>query len=133
MRLLLDTHLLLCAAGFDAGAGSPLPARAASLIDDETNDLYFSAASIWEVAVKSGLGRADFQADPLRLRHGLLANGYEELPITGEHAAAVAQLPPIHKDPFDRLLVAQAKAEGLTLLTADARVAEYGGAIDRVS
>lgn len=126
MRLLLDTHLLLWA------AGDLLPPEVEPLIADMANDLVFSAASIWEIAIKSGLGRSDFQADPHLLRRGLIENGYEELEITGAHAAAVWGLPPIHKDPFDRMLVAQATAEGLILLTADAVVAQYPGPIRKV-
>ena len=126
MKLLLDTHLLLWA------AGGELPVDAERLVLDPANDLVFSAASIWEVAIKSGLGRVDFQADAHLLRRGLLDNGYEELAITGSHAAAVGQLPQIHKDPFDRLLVAQATAEGLTLVTADATVAKYPGPVRKV-
>ena len=129
MRLLLDTHLLLSAA---QGPPERLPGNAASLIADPANELRFSPASIWEVAIKSGLGREDFEAEPHVLRRGLLDNGYLETPITSEHAAAVRLLPPIHKDPFDRLLVAQATIEGLILLTTDAMVARYGGAARRV-
>jgi PIN domain nuclease of toxin-antitoxin system len=125
VRFLLDTHLLLWA----AGGALQLPAAAAELIDDEANLLHFSAASIWEVAVKSGLGRTDFTTDAHLLRRGLADNGYVEAPITGAHAAAVAVLPPVHRDPFDRLLVAQATLEGMTLLTADARLARYPGPI----
>lgn len=125
MKLLLDTHLLLWAAGSDAR----LSAEAASLIDDPRNTLLFSAASIWEVAIKSGLGRQDFLVDPHLLRRGLLDNGYVEIPIANEHAVAVTRLPDVHKDPFDRILIAQAMVEGVTLLTADARVAEYLGPI----
>ena len=129
MKLLLDTHLLLWAAAPDGGSDHALPPAAATLIDDEQNVLHFSAASIWEVAVKSARGRADFVVDPYLLRRGLLDNGYVEIAITSEHAAAVASLPPIHKDPFDRLLVAQAAVEGLTLLTVDADLARYPGPI----
>lgn len=134
MRLLLDTHILLWAAAGGADATSPeaMPGAAEALILDPDNQLVFSAASIWEVAIKSGLGRSDFRVDAHLLRRGLLDNGYEELPITGAHAAAVGQLPPIHRDPFDRLLVAQAAAEGLTLLTSDAVVARYPGPIRAV-
>jgi len=137
LKLLLDTQLLLWAAGSDGvaeiGAGSGgLSAQAAALIDDPANELLFSAASLWEVAIKHGLGRADFRADPRLLRRGLLDNGYLELPITGAHALAVADLPPLHKDPFDRILIAQALVEGVTLLTADAVVAGYPGAVRRV-
>ena len=115
MKLLLDTHLLLWAAG-DPGRLSPV---ARALIEDAGNELFFSAASLWEISIKHGLGRADFQADPRVLRRALLDNGYSELPIISEHAVAIEGLPPIHKDPFDRMLVAQATVEGITLLTAD--------------
>jgi PIN domain nuclease of toxin-antitoxin system len=129
MKLLLDTHLLLWAA---RGPKERLPAEAATLITDEANELMFSAASIWEVAIKSGLGRQEFSADPHILRRGLFQSGYVELPITSEHAAAVKMLPALHKDPVDRLLVAQAMVEGVALLTADAKLAEYGGPVRRV-
>jgi PIN domain nuclease of toxin-antitoxin system len=119
--LLLDTHLLLWA----AYTPDKLSDTARQLMADEGNELWFSAASIWEVAIKHSLGRPDFQADPHVLRRGLLDNGYVELPITSEHAAAVEGLPSLHRDPFDRMLVAQALAEGVTLLTVDAMVAQY--------
>jgi len=125
MKLLLDTHLLLWA----AGQPSRLSAAALKFIDDPANELLFSAASIWEVAIKRGLGRSDFQADPRLLRRGLLDNGYGELPILSDHVVALDSLPPIHKDPFDRLLVAQATVEGITLLTADAVVGKYPGPV----
>jgi PIN domain nuclease of toxin-antitoxin system len=128
MKLLLDTHLLLWA----AGRPSRLPATARKLIDAPSNELLFSAASIWEVAIKRGLGRSDFQADPRLLRRGLLDNGYAELPILSDHVVALDSLPPIHKDPFDRLLVAQATVEGITLLTVDTIVAQYPGPIREV-
>ncbi len=101
-------------------------------MNDADNELFFSAASIWEVAIKTGKGRADFQVDARRLRRGLIENGYAEIAVTGEHAVGVALLPPVHKDPFDRLLVAQAIAEGVVLLTADPIVASYPGPIRRV-
>jgi PIN domain nuclease of toxin-antitoxin system len=128
MKLLLDTHLLLWA----ASSPEKLSADALELIEDVQNDLYFSPASLWEVAIKNSLGRADFQVDMRLLRRGLLDNGYIELPIISEHAVFLANLPPLHKDPFDRLLVAQATVEGITLLTADSVVAEYPGAIRKV-
>ena len=128
MKLLLDTHLLLWAAGWP----DRLSAAALKLIDAPSNELLFSAASIWEVAIKSGLGRIDFQADPRLMRRGLLDNGYAELPILSDHVVALDGLPPIHKDPFDRLLVAQATVEGITLLTADSVVAQYPGPIRAV-
>lgn len=127
MRLLLDTHLLLWAA-----AGDGLSAKASALIHDPANSLVFSPASIWEVAIKNGLGREDFRADPHLLRRGLLDNGYEELPITSEHAAAVAGLPDLHRDPFDRMLLAQATVEGVALLTSDTQLAAYPGPILQV-
>jgi PIN domain nuclease of toxin-antitoxin system len=134
LKYLLDTQLLLWAAGADEGGLSTdrLSAEARSLIGDPANALYFSPASIWEVAIKGRLGRPDFKADPHVLRRGLLDNGYVEAPITSEHAAAFGSLPDLHKDPFDRMLVAQASVEGITLLTSDARVAEYPGPIQRV-
>ncbi len=128
MKLLLDTHLLLWA----AGAPDRLPGAARALIEDPDNALIFSVASLWEIAIKRGLGRDDFKVDPRLLRRGLLDNGYDELPITSEHVVSVESLPPLHRDPFDRLLIAQATAEGVTLLTADARIAGYPGPIRRV-
>lgn len=128
MKLLLDTHLLLWA----AGQPDRLSPAALRLIDNPANELFFSAASIWEVAIKRGLGRSDFQADPRLLRRGLLDNGYSELPILSDHVVAIDSLPPIHKDPFDRLLVAQATVEGVTLLTADSVVGLYPGPVRAV-
>jgi PIN domain nuclease of toxin-antitoxin system len=125
VRLLLDTHLLLWA----AAEPDRLPVEAAALIEDAENALLFSAASVWEVAIKAGLGRADFRADAGVLRRGLIDNGYLELAITGAHAAAVAALPALHRDPFDRMLVAQAQVEGLSLLTADPVLAGYPAAV----
>ena len=128
MKLLLDTHLLLWA----AGQPDQLSATARRLLEDPQNELMFSSASLWEVAIKRGLGRDDFRVDPRLLRRGLLDNGYSELPITSEHAVAVDGLPAIHKDPFDRMLVAQATVEGIALLTADPRVAQYPGPVRQV-
>lgn len=128
MKLLLDSHFLL----WTALNPDRLSDGARDLIEDVGNDLLFSAASIWEIAIKDALGRADFHCDPALLRRGLLDNGYEELAVTGAHALAVSRLPPIHKDPFDRMLVAQAIAEGVTLLTADARLATYPGPIRKL-
>ena len=109
MKLLLDTHLLLWA----AAEPRRLSKQARALIDNPDNDLLFSAASLWEVAIKQGLGRGDFKVDARLLRRGLLDNGYSELPIISDHVVAIDSLPPIHKDPFDRILVAQATVEGL--------------------
>ncbi len=125
MKLLLDTHLLLWAAGMPERLGE----QARELLADPANDLVFSAASLWEVSIKCGLGRNDFRVEPRLLRRGLLDNGYAELPISSQHAVGIASLPPLHKDPFDRLLVAQATLEGLLLLTSDSAVAAYPGPI----
>lgn len=128
MKLLIDTHLLLwLALGSDK-----LSTQARTVIEDAGNSLFFSAASIWEIAIKRGLDRPDFTADPRLLRRGLLDNGYEELAIDSRHAAATLDLPPLHKDPFDRILVAQAMVEGMTLATADEAVARYPGTILKV-
>lgn len=128
MKLLLDTHLLLWA----ASEPEKLSHAALAEIENADNALIFSAASVWEVAIKRGLGRNDFAVDPGLLRRGLLANGYEELPITGEHAVAVDNLPALHRDPFDRILIAQCVVEGITLLTSDDMVARYPGSIRQV-
>ena len=128
MKLLLDTHVLLWA----AGNPDRLSADAQALLNDPETEPYFSVASIWEIAIKRGLGRDDFKVEPRLLRRGLLDNGYSELSIFSEHAVAVDGLPGIHKDPFDRLLVAQAMVEGITLLTSDAMVSQYGGQIRMV-
>lgn len=128
MKLLVDSHLLLWA----AGSPERLPAKARSLFEDPDHALLFSAASLWEIAIKRGLGRSDFQVDPRLLRRGLLDNGYGELPVTSEHAVMLDALPPIHKDPFDRMLVAQAQVEGITLVTADDIIGKYPGAIWKV-
>jgi PIN domain nuclease of toxin-antitoxin system len=128
VKLLLDTQLLLWA----AGEPNRLPTAARGLIDDPRNEPIFSAASLWEVAIKRSLGRADFRVDARLLRRGLLDNGYNELPITSEHAVALDTLPPLDKDPFDRILIVQSMVEGVTLLTADPIVAQYPGPMRRV-
>lgn len=125
MRFLLDTHILLWA----TAASQRLPEKARDLIEDLDNRIAFSTASIWEVAIKAGLARPDFAVDARRLYENLLEHGYEELPVFGQHAAAIADLPDIHKDPFDRILVAQAFVEGISLITADKTVASYGGLV----
>lgn len=128
MRLLLDTHLLLWA----AGPSPRLSVQARRLIDDPDNELVVSAASLWEIAIKSGLRRPNFRIDAALLRRNLLNNSYQELAVTSEHAVAVANLPPLHKDPFDRMLVAQSIVEGITLLTSDPLVAQYPAPVRRV-
>lgn len=125
MTLMLDTQVLLRTAGLP----DSLPEDALALLQDPDTELVYSAASLWEVAIKGGLGRADFRADSRLLRRGLIENGYTELPVSGAHSAAVDLLPKIHSDPFDRILVAQAQIEGLTLLTMDRVVGRYPGSI----
>jgi len=128
LKLLLDTHLLLWA----AGEPERLSSAARQLLDDPANALIFSAASLWEIAIKHRLGRDDFRVDARVLRRGLLDNGYDELPVTSAHAVALDTLPALHKDPFDRILVAQAQTEGITLVTSDDQVARYPGAVQKV-
>ena len=125
MRGLLDTHILL----WKAILPIRLTIELRQVLDDPGNEFLFSTASIWEIAIKQSLGRADFDADPSELRRGLLEDGYAELPVLGEHAVAVQGRPRIHKDPFDRMLVAQAIVEGVELLTVDAQLARYPGPI----
>lgn len=128
MRLLLDTHVLI----WVAAEPDRISNEVLRIIESRDTEFVFSAASVWEVAIKRTLGREDFDVDPRLLRRGLIENGYTELAITGAHAAAVDSLPPIHKDPFDRILIAQALAESLMLLTADPVVARYPGPIMRI-
>jgi PIN domain nuclease of toxin-antitoxin system len=128
MKLLLDTHLLLWA----ASQPERLSKKARALISDAEHSLFFSAASLWEVIIKTQLGREDFNVDARVLRRGLLANGYAEVAIGSEHVVAVNDLPIFHKDPFDRILIAQAVVEDLTLLTVDSRVAQYPGHVRAV-
>ena len=128
MNLLLDTHLLLWA----AIEPKRLSAKARNLLLDPANQLIFSAASLWEISIKNGLDRSDFKVDPRRLWRLLLVNGYRELPVSSEHSIAVDDLPPMHKDPFDRILIAQARVEGMLLLTVDKAVAKYGEGVRKV-
>lgn len=127
MTFLLDTHLLV----WLAADSRRVPRAARSLIEDRSNQFLFSAASLWEVGIKYALGR-QFNVDPAVLRRSLLDHGYAELAVTSEHTLSLRGLPSLHKDPFDRLLIAQAIAEGITLLTVDATVASYPGPIRRV-
>jgi PIN domain nuclease of toxin-antitoxin system len=125
MRLLLDTHVLL----WTIAESRRLSAAARALIGEQDNELTFSSASLWEVAIKAGRGSDDFRIDVSSLRRSLFDNEYAELPMTGAHTVALGSLPPIHRDPFDRVLVAQAIVEGLTLVTSDPAVAKYPGPI----
>ncbi|HUG54567.1 MAG TPA: type II toxin-antitoxin system VapC family toxin [Vicinamibacteria bacterium] len=128
MKLLLDTQILLWA----AGEPERLSAAARRVLNNRRNELLFSAASLWEIAIKRTLGREDFRVEPRLFRRGLLDNGYTELPITSQHAVSLDALPPLHKDPFDRMLLAQATSEGITLLTGDAQLARYPGPVRKV-
>jgi len=122
MRLLVDTHLLLWA----AARSRRLPKEARRLLEDPANEVFYSAASLWEIAVKTSLRRSDFKVDLTLLRPALAAMGFLELPVSGAHAERFASLPPIHKDPFDRMLVAQSLSEPLILLAHDDALAAYG-------
>lgn len=123
MKILLDTHILIWA------AVGTLPKEAVPYIAKPGNTLFFSVANIWEIVIKKGLGRPDFHIDPYALYRGCLDNGYNELDITSRHVMAVGELPIIHKDPFDRLLIAQARIEGTYLLTSDKKLSSYPGDI----
>lgn len=125
MKLLLDTHLLLWA----AAKPERLSPKALQLLEDEQNSLLFSSASLWEITIKCSLGRVDFKINPRLLRRSLLDNGYQELPVLSEHAVATADLPAIHKDPFDRILIAQATVEGFLFLTVDSLLEQYAGPV----
>ena len=123
MNCLFDTHILLWA----AYQPERLSTAARDALLDPGHNLWFSAVSIWEVAIKRGLDRPDFQIDPGPLRAGLLANDYRELTLSGRHCMGLGTLPSLHGDPFDRMLVVQAAAEGMVLFTADRKVFQYGG------
>ncbi len=125
MNYLLDTHLLIWAA-----SGSDKLSKAASdIISDHQNSLWVSVASFWEIAIKRSKLRSAFPVEVGPLRAGLFANGYEELAIEARHIVIVQDLPRFHSDPFDRLFVAQAMAEGMILLTADRALANYGNSV----
>jgi PIN domain nuclease of toxin-antitoxin system len=128
VKLLLDTHLLLWA----ADDPNLLPIAAHDLMSDPQNELLFSTVSLWEIAIKSGLKRHNIRADPRVLRRRMLDNAYVELPLFSTHAVAIDQLPPLHKDPFDRILIAQAIVEGITLLTVDPIMGRYAGPVKKV-
>ena len=125
MKYLLDTQILVWAALYP----DQMPPEAKQIINDPANELYFSVASVWEVAIKNAFQRENFRLDPNIMRRGLIENGYIELPINGIHAAVVGELPPIHKDPFDRMLITQAKTEGILLVTTDALIGKYAAPV----
>lgn len=128
MIYLLDTHLLLWA----LSAPDRLSADALAVIGDPSAGLMFSTAAPWEVAIKSKLGRRDFHADVRQFRRGLLHSGYAELSIDSSHVAGLVDLPELHKDPFDRIQIAQARVEGMILLTSDRTLARYGDPVQPV-
>jgi PIN domain nuclease of toxin-antitoxin system len=128
MNILLDTHIVL----WSVFKTKSLSSDARTLLEDPSNQLIFSTVNLWEITIKRAQGRPDFQVDPRPLREALLLGGYQELPISSEHAMSVGQLPRIHRDPFDRLLIAQAMVEGCLLLTADRKVSRYPGLIRKV-
>ncbi len=128
MKFLLDTHFVIWIPINDRRIGR----AARALITDPENEFTFSAASLWEIAIKRAQNRPDFAFDPREIRQQMIANGYDELPVEGSHAVAIDSLAAIHKDPFDRLLIAQAMIEGITLLTADRTIAQYPGPIRKV-
>jgi PIN domain nuclease of toxin-antitoxin system len=129
MRLLVDTHLLLWA----VARSRRLPPEARRLIENQRNEVHYSAASMWEIAIKLALRRSDFKLDLGKVRPALSEMGFLELPVTGAHAERLVALPPIHKDPFDRMLIAQSQSEPLILLTNDDALAGYGDLVHVVS
>lgn len=126
--ILLDTHILLWA----LYEPQRLTAHTKTILENPDRDVWFSAASIWEVAIKQSLGRPDFTASPFDVRSEALRIDFRELRIDGLQAAQATALPTLHNDPFDRLLVAQAQSTGLTLWTRDPLVMQYPGPIDAV-
>jgi PIN domain nuclease of toxin-antitoxin system len=128
MKFLVDTQIAIWALLDDARLTAP----AREALNDLTNECVFSVSSIWEIAIKRSLKKPGFLHDPREVRRQLLANGYNELTIQSKHVVGVDLLPLIHKDPFDRLLIAQAMVEGITLLTADPVIAQYPGPIRKV-
>jgi len=125
LRLLLDTDLLL----WSAREPDRLSTRALQILGDEANELCFSAISIWEIAIKQALAKPGFDIEASFVRQGLLEHGFREVVLTSLHGVAAQTLPLIHNDPFDRILIAQATTEGLTLVTSDKRVAQHPGPI----
>jgi PIN domain nuclease of toxin-antitoxin system len=128
MRILLDTHVLMWA----VGKSGQLDSNTFDALGDPDNDVLFSAVNIWEIAIKFALRRPGFTTNPDELLRGALAIGFVELPVYSRVAARVADLPLLHRDPFDRLLVAQAIAEPAVLYTADARLAGYSELVRRI-
>ena len=129
MQVLLDTHLLLWA----VGDPDRLDPALVQLLEDPMNTPVFSVVNLCEVLIKSALDRPDFRVEPSLLRQVLVEAGWRELVVEARHVLAVAQLPALHRDPFDRLLLAQAQADGLLLITADQQLAQYPGPVRRMN
>jgi PIN domain nuclease of toxin-antitoxin system len=125
MRLLLDTHVFIWAVTNSRELRAPARALLA-----EADEVWVSAASIWEIAIKSRIGK--ISGDPVELSAAIVQSGFRELPISSRHAARVATLPLLHTDPFDRLLIAQAVTEPLRFMTADSALAAYGPTVDLI-
>jgi PIN domain nuclease of toxin-antitoxin system len=126
--LLIDTHILL----WMSIDQERLSRNALQLLGDEENEVWFSAISILEMAIKQGLGKLDLRVSVDVYRASMIEKGFSELQVNGEQAAYVARLPQLHRDPFDRLLVAQATVEGMLFLTSNEQLAQYPGPILRV-
>jgi PIN domain nuclease of toxin-antitoxin system len=122
VRYLVDTHVLL----WQSDDSPMLTTSARATLSDATNQLFFSVVSLWELVIKSGKGGTDLRVDVAELRIGLMGFGYDELTVTAEHVLEVERLDRLHNDPFDRLLLAQARVERLSLLTADRALLAYG-------
>ena len=128
MKFLVDTHLLIWA----ATDPDKLSATAKSYIAEESNQLFFSSASIWETSIKAGLGKSNFTLNPSLFYKSLLKNHYIEIKVSSLHATGVSKLPQIHRDPFDRLFISTARWENMTLLTNDDRLSSYGSNVEFV-
>jgi PIN domain nuclease of toxin-antitoxin system len=128
VRVLLDTNILLWA----IIEPSRLKPGTRPVLQDPENEILFSAASVWEVAIKAALGRADFRVSPEEIFEEAIANGFVELPVRSAAALRVAGLPLHHRDPFDRLLIAQAMTEPARFYTADAALKIYSDLVTRV-
>ncbi|MEN3150520.1 type II toxin-antitoxin system VapC family toxin [Neorhizobium sp. IRAMC:178] len=125
MRILLDSHLLV----WLVGASDRLPLAAREIIENPDHDIFFSSASIWELSIKYSSGKIGLELPPRMLYQVLIESNFNELAVTASHALEIDSLPQIHKDPFDRILIAQSMSEGMLLLTSDEAIAKYGGPI----
>jgi PIN domain nuclease of toxin-antitoxin system len=128
MRVLLDTHVLLWA----LAEPRRLDGETRATIESGDTEVLFSAASIWEIAIKAGLGRSDFAFDPTEIAQAALDTGFTELAVRLNAAALVSRLPLLHRDPFDRVLVAQAIVEPATLYTTDQQLVPYSDLVRRI-